>query len=641
MKPNHPVGIINVIFYVSALLLASQAFHLLCHPSKNPEILFLFSYQKFGVICLLLLATFLSFFYAKKLSHRKSFDFFCNIKVIPYFIILSILSVAYLLNLNTGFSTGIDFATQLKATLQWDEGFIDKWNHLMKVDIISLKNETETWLFRPPGAILYYVPFIQLPIPKGEALRLAQLLLCLIICFSWIKIAKYLCLSTSLQLLLGIILALWSCNDLSFVGNVQLLVTAYSSMCTLFALLVLLKSKPDNIFQSSSILFLAVLSIILGCVVFLKISAIIYNFTILLSLYVMLIRKDFKKLSVYLAFILSFILFCLPYWVLKIINAAHGIELNEVYQQDYNSQWLTQELWGQYFTETTQIPAVILSLLASFSTFSTFHLSQTLLSNFLTFTGWFDNIILSFEVNQRVIYKGLVGIVFSVSLIFYFFRYSSLTKSSKYYWIILLFCPFLIFAYLANKHGYNYLITGTYSQQYIPLFCLLILWLTFNYWEHKKKAPVFVISVLFFSIGMFSYSNLVSLGNAAKNRFANRSLSSTHFDHPFYGRDIETVEKVISEHRISDQIPIIYLGNSSIVEMSIAFSGIYGGLSNISTLIQENKFSIPDISTEAIIVVDARLNVRELDLIKSLISKHKSSYLLDLPETAKVIKIES
>ena len=86
----------------------------------------------------------------------------------------------------------------------------------------------------------------------------------------------------------------------------------------------------------------------------------------------MFIRKDFKKLSVYFAFMLSFVLFCLPYWILKIINSAYGIELNEVYQQDYNNQWLTQELWGQYFTETTQIPTVILSLLASFSTFSTF-----------------------------------------------------------------------------------------------------------------------------------------------------------------------------------------------------------------------------------------------------------------------------
>ena len=630
------------------MFLGCQAFHFACHPSKNPEILFLFSYQKFGVICLLLFSAFLSFCYAKKQNTRESFGFFCKrgnsfvlgIKF-PYFIILLILSISYLLNFNTGFSSGIDFATQLKATLQWDEGFTDKWNHLAKVDINSLQNKAESWLFRPPGALLYYVPFIQLPIPSGEALRLAQLSLCLIICSSWIKITKCLLLNHYLQLFLGIILALWVSNDLSYAGNVQLLVTAYSSVCTLFALLVLLRFKSDKIFQPKSILVLTALSIILGCVVFLKISAIVYNFTILLSLYFMLIRKDFKKLSLYLAFIVSFILFCLPYWILKIINASYGIELNELYQQDYNSQWLTQELWGQYFTETTQVPAVILSLLASFSTFSPFNLSQTLLSNFLTFTGWFDILILSFEVNPKVIYKAFVGLIFSTILIFLFLRHSSLSNSSKSCWIFLLFCPFLIFTYLANKHGYNYLITGTYNQQYIPLFCLFIIWLSFNYWEHKKRASVFVITVLFFSIGMFTSANLGSFGKAAKNRFADRSLCSTHFDHPFYGRNIGTVEKVINDHRISDQIPIIYIGNSSIVEMSIAFSGIYNGVSNISTLIQENKFSIPDFSTETIIVVDARLSLQELDLIKSLISKQKSSYLLDLAETAKVIKIES
>ena len=180
--------------------------------------------------------------------------------------------------------------------MQWDEGCTDKWNHLVTIDLNSLQNKSESWLFRPPGALLYYIPFIQLPIPSGEALRLAQLSLCLIVCFSWIKIAKCLLLNHYLQLYLGIILSLWVSNDLSYAGNVQLLVTAYSSVCTLFALLVLLRLKPDNIFQPSSILALTVLSIILGCVVFLKISAIVYNFTILLSLYFMFIRKDLKKL---------------------------------------------------------------------------------------------------------------------------------------------------------------------------------------------------------------------------------------------------------------------------------------------------------------------------------------------------------
>ena len=253
-----------------------QAFHLACHPSKNPEILFLFSYQKFGLICILLVSAFLSYCYAKKLSSRKSSDFLSNKRgnsfvlgiEFPYFIVLLILSISYFINLYTGFSTGVDFATQLKTTLQWDEGLTDKWNHTINVDMNSLNQKAESWLFRPHGALLYYVPFIQLPIPSGEALRLAQLSLCLIICFSWIKIAKCLLLNHYLQLFLGIVLALWVSNDLSYAGNVQLLATAYSSMCTLFALLILLRLNPDEIFKPYNITVISVLSVILGCIVF-------------------------------------------------------------------------------------------------------------------------------------------------------------------------------------------------------------------------------------------------------------------------------------------------------------------------------------------------------------------------------------
>ena len=132
-----------------------------------------------------------------------------------------------------------------------------------------------------------------------------------------------------------------------------------------------------------------------------------------------------------------------------------GVELNEVYQQDYNSQWLTQELWGQYFTETTQVPAVILSLLASFSHIQSIQiLSQTLLSNFLTFTGWFDILILSFEVNQKVIYKA-----FSWTDLFYHSSFSLFkgtfvpVKVIKVCcWIFLLFCPFFNFL-LSREHS--------------------------------------------------------------------------------------------------------------------------------------------------------------------------------------------
>ena len=96
------------------------------------------------------------------------------------------------------------------------------------------------------------------------------------------------------------------------------------------------------------------------------------------------------------------------------------------------------------------------------------------------------------------------------------------------------------------------------------------------------------------------------------------------------------VEKVIFENRSSDQIPIIYLGNSSVEEVSIPFDGIFTGISNVSSMLEENKFSIPNISTETIIVVDARLNLQELESIHFMILVKKSTYLLDSIDTARL-----
>ena len=138
---------------------------------------------------------------------------------------------------------------------------------------------------------------------------------------------------------------------------------------------------------------------------------------------------------------------------------------------------------------------------------------------------------------------------------------------------------------------------------------------------------------------MFSSSNFVGLFSAVKGRFINEKLSTNHIHHPFFGKDIDTVEKVVCENRISNEVPIVYLGNSSTEEVSIVFNGIYSGISNISSLLKENKFSIPDISKEFIIIVDARLNSQENELISSKFPLNKSTYLLNIIGTAKVIHI--
>lgn len=623
-----------------------QAFHFACHPSNDPIFLGLYSSSKFSAILILSTIALIIFYYSNfhlQYSSTNKIELHSHFLGIesPSYIAISILLFVYLLNLNTSFSTGVDFAMQLKAAQQWNDGLTDKWNHLINTDLSLNQSDTEAWLFRPPGAVLYYLFFLQLPFPLGESLRIAQLILCITICICWLEIAKILSFEKSLQILLVVILALWVANDLSYAGNVQLLVTAYSSLFSFLALRFALGVRSLELLQLKNILWLISLSLCLGAVVFLKVSAVIYTCAILISIFVVLYFRKFKKANLSCIFIPILLFFCIPYFILKIINAAHGVDLDNVYKQDYNNQWLTQELWGDYFTQTTEFPAVFISLAASFSTFSPFNLAQTLMSNLLTYMGLLDEFILSFHLNPKVIYKASVGSLFSMGLIFYFLRNSHLSRRLLSVLVLTLFFPFAIFAYLSNQHGYNYLITGTYNQQYIPLYCVLILFISFNLLKKdNRKAYLLAAPIIFFSVGFFSFSNSSSLLGNFKTRFESRSLSSEHIGHPFFGTNIKMVDDVILKHRQSVDCPIIYLANSSIEEMCIAYKGKYTGISNISKLLRDKQFSLPIFSNNALIIIDARLNDEESASIDSMISERKHSYLLNLTETAKVISIE-
>jgi hypothetical protein len=456
-----------------------------------------------------------------------------------------------------------------------------------------------------------------------------------------LKIAKTLHFERNLQMLLAVILALWVANELSYAGNVQLLVTAYSALFSSLALQFAQKVRSLELPHFKNILSLALLSLCLGSVVFIKASAIIYNCAVFASIFGVLYLRKFKKTSLFYIFIPTLLFFCIPYFILKLINAANGVDLDNVYKQDYNNQWLTQELWGDYFTQTTEFPALFISLTASFSTFSPFNLAQTLMSNLLIYMGVLDEFILSFNLNPKVIYKASVGSFFSLVLGFYFLQNSHLSRKLLCALVLALFLPFAIFAYLSNQHGYNYLITGTYNQQYIPLYCLLVLLNSFNLLKKNNiKASLLSIPIIFFSLGLFSFSNTSSLLGNFKNRFESKSLSTEHIGHPFFGINNKMVDDVILKHRQSTDCPIIYLANSSIEEMSIAYKGRYTGLSNISKLLKDKQFTFPIFSKKALVIIDARLNDKELASIHSMISERKHSYLLNLTETAKVISIE-
>ena len=548
--------------------------------------------------------------------------------------------ISYLFNFNTGVTFGVDFATQLKATMQWNEGLSTSWNCIVDTNLDSLFSDKQTWLFRSPGAIVYYLPFIQLPIPLGESIRIAQLILCVALSFCWLEITKLLKLEAGLQILLAVILSLWLSNGLSFVGNVQPVVATYSSICTLIVLKFCLKIKSTETFQFRNFTVLLFISLGLGGIVFIKASSLIYNCFILFSVFIFLLWERIAKFKVALIVVATLAVFSCPYLILKLINAENGVNLDSIYNQDYNNQWIYQELWGAYFTETTKFPSLLLSLTASFSTFSPFILAQTLISNFLTYIGFIDDFILSIHLNPKVVYKATVGTIFSMALGYCFLKHLNQSRKVSYILTFTLFSPFPIFCYLANKHGYNYLITGSYIQQYIPLYCLVILVVCFNLLKRKnRKNLILAVPIIFFSIGLFSVSNTFSVLKSFKNRLESKSLSTSHVDHPFFGKNVKRLDEVILEHRNSLDVPIVYLGDSSIQEMSVAYKGRYAGIGNISEQLKNPKFTLPTFATNALILIDARLDNKDLLSINKMISRNKHVYLLNFSETAKLIYV--
>lgn len=612
------------------------------HPSKNPDILGVYSYEKFFFIIFLIFVG-ISF----QILSRNTKDFKENsFTKKPIIYGLFLISFFYLLHINSNLILGIDFATQFKSLQQWADGTTDKWNTSVFASLENLKTTSETWSFRPPGAMVYYIPFIYLPIPIGETLRFAQFLLCIVVIFSWYKVANIFAVSNKIKILLMIVLGLWLGTLLSFIGNVQLLVTAYSSVFTLLTIKMVnwLKAERAEPYKYLPLLFSLVL--FLGAIVWIKLSAVIYTGGLFVYLIFNLIiiaynnRNKNALLFVSVSSLVASLFFISSFIFLNWINMKHGINIDNVYKQNYNVDPHYQFHWGEYFVETTKFPVVILSLFASWSTFSPLNVIQTLISNALTFLGYFDSIILTFELNPKVIYRSLVGLILSLPIFYLFYKCKNKFGNNYIFFFTIVFIPFLAFAVLANRHGYNYLITGTYNQQYLPFFCLFFLILFFNKIQkhtflHASIKPLFI----FLSLGFFTYSNATKLFINLKDNLTTSSIGNENLSNIFYGADVNKVSNIVNQNRKSLDIPIIFLANTSIPEISVLFKGKITGIPNVSNWCKETTVSLNLMNNKAIIIVDSRLDNDEINIIFDRIEYGQIEKVLDLDDSAKVFLI--
>lgn len=604
------------------------------HPSKDPTVLWLYSNDKSLAILVLIISGIILHKIKSNFSEKEELP----IIKYPFLVAFVVIISSYFSQINTNLVLGCDFADQFKSLIQWVNGTTTNWNNIKQLDINDIRESKETWLFRPPGAMIYYTPFVYLGIPLGESLRLAQLILNLTILYSWYKIGNIFKINENNQFILCVCLSLWLSTLFSFTGNVQLLVTAYSSLLSMIVLKQIIFMKNDVSFYDH-LMFLFI-SLLLGTIVLIKVSALIYNSAIFLFFISFIIKKFFniknKKVFLFnsISCVFASILFIAPFIILNFLNSINGVDVDDVYKQDYNNNPFYQFLWGDFFIETTEFPAITISLLSSWATFSPLNTIQTLCSNALTYLGFIDNFLYDLELNPKVIYKAITGICFSIPIFYLVKIYKFKTEIKSYFIISVLTVPFILFMVFANRHGYNYLITGTYNQQYLPFFILFLLII-----KSKRDFDIKIFPkslIFFFSIIFFTFSNVQSLFSNINQDVSKNVLGSENINNEFYGNEVNKVCEVINLNRKDLNTPIFFFANTSISEISILFKGNIGGIADANEWFKHSNSHLETFNQKMFLLFDSRLNSEQINSLLNKIKYTKIQTILNLSDSAKV-----
>ena len=166
------------------------------------------------------------------------------------------------------------------------------------------------------------------------------------------------------------------------------------------------------------------------------------------------------------------LLFLLPYFLLNDLNQNFtGISSDKLYtQQDYNAQ---HELWGTHFTESTKGGMLVTSLLASTGYATP---AQSFAHGFRDLLMQFENynlILFSHGINPRILGCSIFAIPITFILFIGLWKLRLFVSKRQ----IVLFCtlfivPFVGFALISYRHGYNYLIYPSYTQEFAIIFLI-------------------------------------------------------------------------------------------------------------------------------------------------------------------------
>ena len=264
--------------------------------SKNPDILNIYSFEKFIAIISLLLASVLWVIFLS--SHLENFIFYLRnkftirYKLFHIYISFSLLAGLYIYE--DPCTVGEDVAKQVLSSKLYLDDKVKGANYDLLLDPSDLSQTKQKWILRPPGMSFLLIPFMCIGIPLGLSLKINLLLLHFSSCLGWLFFAYQLKINHKWLIFLAIFLSFGFFN-LTFNFSTASIVTSATLPWLLIWAIKLSRfefsKRPKTFALIQSLFFL-----VLGFHAFFKLSSLIV-LTAVAILPLVLIHKDTFKFS--------------------------------------------------------------------------------------------------------------------------------------------------------------------------------------------------------------------------------------------------------------------------------------------------------------------------------------------------------
>ena len=446
--------------------------------SQQPNWLGLYSDKKLLLLILCLLASFGWFWFSRRIKvPQKAFWLWNCLSESPKTTFIALALLSSILYLGKGMSVGEDIGGQVKSSLQWHHGIVEHPNFLAQPKWANLTEDTTVWGIRPPGASWLPLPGLLIGLSLGSSLKVGLFLCVLSGGFGWIKFCEKLKLPPCGLLFVAILIGLSVGPASSSYSTANVILFALVPWFMIWAITIgfLCDCQNDYFSLRKFIVHSTVFLFTLGCFAWIKLSGMIVAGTIAAIPLVSILHnkrkpsKNFRSVALYL---LVGILFWVPFLSLEYTNQTlSGLTANELYSA--NDSDLQAPLFGKHFEKSTRGVWLAWSTLGgpgyALPAKQISHGFRDLMIQFEKVNNWLDQN----EINEHVIFSGLLAIGCTILLLFVFKSIWSFTAPKlRLAYACFFFLPFIGLGILSYKYGFNYLLYHAHTSEYHLIFTI-------------------------------------------------------------------------------------------------------------------------------------------------------------------------